>query len=198
MRESFKKVFILIANQKLMIITISGKAGSGKSTVARLISEQLKLRHYSIGDLMRAMANEKKMPLLELNKLAETDKSIDFELDEKLKELGKTKDNFVVDGRLTAFFIPDADVRVFLETDDKVRAERILKDKREQEKSNDVYEMVEKIRKREESEKKRYNQYYGVDYSNNKLYNLVIDTTKMMPDYVAKKIIDFVKMQKSL
>ena len=176
-----------------MRITISGKAGSGKSTVAKLISEQLKLRHYSIGDLMRAMANEKGVSLLELNNLAETDKSIDFELDEKLKDLGKARDNFVVDGRLTAFFIPDADVRVFLETDDKVRAERILKDKREHEKSNDVGEMVEKIRKREESEKKRYRQYYGVDYSDKKLYNMVIDTTKMMPDKVVEKIVEFVE-----
>src|SRR3989344_1039011 len=176
-----------------MRITISGKAGSGKSTVAKLLSEKLKLRHYSIGDLMRAMANEKKISLLELNMLAESDKSIDLELDEKLKELGKAKDDFVVDGRLTAFFIPDADVRVFLETDDKVRAERILKDKREHEKSNDVGWMVEKIRKREESEKKRYRQYYGVDYSDKKLYNMVIDTTKMMPDKVVEKIVEFVE-----
>lgn len=179
-----------------MIITISGKAGAGKSTVARLLSEKLSLKHYSIGDLMRAMAKEKGITLLELNNLAETDKSIDLELDDKLKELGKTKDNFVVDGRLTAFFIPDADVRVFLETDDKVRAERILKDRREHEKSEDIKEMVEKIRKREESEKKRYRQYYGVDYSDKKLYNLVIDTTKMIPDEVVEKIVDFVKSNK--
>ena len=53
-----------------MIITISGKAGSGKSTVAKSISQKLNLRHYSIGDLMRAMAREKKISLLELNKLA--------------------------------------------------------------------------------------------------------------------------------
>ena len=118
-----------------MKITISGKAGSGKSTVAKLLSEKLKLRHYSIGDLMRAMASDKKMSLIELNKLAEKDKSIDFELDDRLKKLGKAKDNFVVDGRLTAFFIPNAEVRVFLDTDDKVRAERILKDKRAHEKS---------------------------------------------------------------
>lgn len=175
-----------------MRITISGKAGSGKSTVAKLLSEKLKLKHYSIGDLMRAMAQEKAMSLLELNKLAETDKSIDFELDEKLKELGKTKDNFVVDGRLTAFFIPNADVRVFLETEDKVRAERILKDKREHEKSKDLDEMIEKIKKREESEKKRYKQYYGVDYSDKKLYNFVIDTTRLPPNGVVGKIMGFV------
>ena len=138
-----------------MRITISGKAGSGKSTVAKLLSEKLKLRHYSIGDLMRAMASEKGMSLIELNKIAEKDKSIDLELDSKLKEMGKAKDNFVVDGRLTAFFIPNADARVFLETDDKIRAERILKDKREHEKSRDINEMIEKINKREESERKR-------------------------------------------
>ena len=176
-----------------MIVTISGKAGSGKSTVAKILAEKLKLKHYSIGDLMRAMASEKGMSLLELNKIAEKDKSIDFELDEKLKELGKTKDNFVVDGRLTAFFIPKAKVRVFLDTDDKVRAERILKDKREHEKSKNIDEMIKKIQQREESEKKRYQQYYGVNYLDKKLYNLFIDTTKMNPNDVADRIVNFVK-----
>lgn len=176
-----------------MKITISGKAGSGKSTVAKLLSERLKIKHYSIGDLMRAMAKDKGMTLLELNKLAEKDKSIDFELDNKLKELGKTKNNFVVDGRLTAFFIPDAEVKVFLDTNDKVRAERILKDKRDHEKSKDISEMMGKISKREESEKKRYKRYYGIDYSDRKPYNLAIDTTNVTPDEVVEMIIGFIE-----
>ena len=179
-----------------MIITISGKAGSGKSTVAKLLSEKLKLKHYSIGDLMRAMAADKGINLLELNKIAERDKSIDFELDNKLKEMGKAKNNFVVDGRLTAFFIPQADVKVFLETDDEVRAGRILRDKRQQEKSASLKETIENIRKREESEKKRYKKYYGIDYMDSKLYNFVIDTTKLNPNEVVRKIIEFVNQNK--
>ena len=182
-----------------MHITISGKAGSGKSTVANLLSDKLKLKHYSIGDLMRAMASEKDMTLLELNKLAEKNKSIDFELDNKLKELGKTKDNFVVDGRLTAFFIPNAEVRVFLKTDDKVRAKRIMNDKRQQEKNKSLKEAINNIKKREESETKRYKKYYGVNYTNKKLYNFIIDTTKLSPQQVVEKIIKFVRRkQKSL
>ena len=180
-----------------MIITISGKAGSGKSTVAKMLSEKLKLRHYSIGDLMRAMADEKKLSLLELNRIAEKDKSIDFELDSKLKELGKTKDDFIVDGRLTAFFIPNAKVKVFLDTNDNVRAERILKDKREHEKSKGLKDMIAKIKNREDSEKKRYKKYYGVDYLDKKLYNLVIDTTKLNPNEVVEKIMEFVNKQKN-
>lgn len=176
-----------------MRITISGKAGSGKSTVAKLLSEKLKLKHYSIGDLMRAMSIERRISLLKLNRLAEKDKSIDFELDSKLNELGKIKDNFVVDGRLTAFFIPNAEVRVFLETEDRVRAQRILKDRRQQEKNASLKETIINIRKREESEKKRYKRYYGVDYLDKKLYNCVIDTTNLSPNQVVDNIIKFVK-----
>ena len=177
-----------------MIITISGKAGSGKSTVAKLLSQKLGLRHYSIGDLMREMAAEKKITLLELNKLAEKDKSIDFELDDKLKKLGKTKDDFVVDGRLTAFFIPHAGIRIFLDADDKVRAKRILRDRRQEESNNNLKETIFNIKKREESEKKRYEKYYGVNYLNKNLYNHVIDTTKMTPEKVIEKIIKFIKI----
>lgn len=181
-----------------MRIAISGKAGSGKSTVAKLLSKKLKLRHYSIGDLMRAMASEKGITLLQLNKLAEKNKSIDFELDGRLKGLGKLKNDFIVDGRLTAFFIPNAELRIFLETDDKVRAERILKSKRHQEKGS-LNDVLKNIKTREESEKKRYRRYYGIDYTNKRLYNLVIDTTKLSPSQVAEKIIQSVKkQQKSL
>ena len=181
-----------------MRITISGKAGSGKSTVAKSLSERLRLKHYSIGDLMRAMAVEKGVNLLELNRLAEKDKSIDFELDNKLKQLGKTKDNFVVDGRLTSFFIPNADVRIFLKTEDSIRAERILKDKKHQERGKSLKETLANIKRREESEKKRYQKYYRVNYLDRRLYNFVIDTTKLSPKQVVEKVVGFVKKQKSL
>lgn len=179
-----------------MIITISGRAGSGKSTIAKLLSEKLNLKHYSIGDLMRVMAIEKGLSLLEFNKLAEKDSSIDFELDNKLKELGRTKDNFVVDGRLTSFFIPNAQVKVFLKADDKVRAQRILKDKRLHEKGKNLKETIANIKIREDSEKKRYQKYYGVNYLNEELYNYIIDTTNLAPNEVVDSIIKFVKANK--
>ena len=175
-----------------MIITISGRAGSGKSTVAKIIAKKLGIKHYSIGDLMREMALERGIPLLELNKLAERDNSIDLELDNKLKDLGKFQNNFVVDGRLTAFFIPHAKARVFLDADEKTRAERILKDKRQHEKSNSLRETMESIEQREESERTRYRQYYDVDYSDRKLYNFVVDTSKINAEEVAEKILIFI------
>ena len=171
-----------------MIITISGKAGSGKSTVARELAKQLKLKHYSIGDLMRQMAKERNISLLELGKAAEKDKSIDKELDERQIKLGKGENNFVIDGRLTAHFIPNADIKVFLECEDRVRAERILKDERKDEKSKDMNGVISKIRERESSERKRYKQYYGIDYYDEEMYNLVIDTTKLNVKEVVDRI----------
>jgi|TARA_Y100000310_G_scaffold126463_1_gene125337 cytidylate kinase len=171
-----------------MIITISGKAGSGKSTAAKELAKKLKLKHYSIGDLMRQIAKEKNMSLNELSKSAEKDKSIDLALDKKQIEL-RNKTDFVIDGRLTAYFIPYANLKVFLECNDKVRAERILKDKREDEKSKSINELTKKIKKREQSERKRYKKLYNVDYYDKKLYDLIIDTTNLSINGVLEKII---------
>ncbi len=175
-----------------MIITISGKAGSGKSTVAKEVAKKLGLKHYSIGDLMRKLAKEKKMPLNELSRLAEKDISIDMELDKKTIGL-RGEDNFVIDGRLTAYFLPYADLKIFLDCEDRVRAERILKDKRSDEKSKSLKELVKKIRQREQSERKRYNKLYKIDYRDEKLYNLIIDTTKLSIKKVVDKIIKAAK-----
>ena len=180
-----------------MIIAISGKAGSGKSTVAKLLAQKLNLRHYSIGDLMREMASEKDLTLLELNRLAEKDSSIDFELDQKLKNLGKAKDKFVVDGRLTAFFVPNADARVFLDAEDGVRAKRILGDVREEEINKSLNSTISNIKSREASEKLRYKKYYNIDYMDKSLYNLIIDTSEMTPEEVVDRIVKFIQKMKS-
>jgi len=175
-----------------MIITISGKAGSGKSTVAKELAKKLNLKHYSIGDLMRQIAKERNISLIELSKLAEKDDSIDIELDKKNIQL-REENNFVIDGRLTAYFSPYADLKVFLDCDNKVRAERILQDKREEEKSKNLEELAKKIKQREESERKRYKKLYNVDYCDKSLYDLIIDTTNLSISEVVEKIIKAAK-----
>ena len=46
-----------------MIITISGKPGSGKSTVAKEAAKKLKLKYYCIGDFQRKIARKKSISL---------------------------------------------------------------------------------------------------------------------------------------
>ena len=78
---------------------------------------------------MRSIADEKGVSLVELSLLAETDRSIDEELDNKNKEVGK-KENVIIDSRLGFYFIPQS-FKVFLKLDPKISAERILKDKQD-------------------------------------------------------------------
>ena len=175
-----------------MIITISGRAGSGKSTIAKLVAKKLGLKHFSSGDFMRQMAKEKKISLLGLSKLAEKDRSIDKELDERQIKFGKEQDDFVIDGRLSAFFIPKADFKIFLDADKKIRAERILKDARTEEKGGNLEDIEKKIEEREKSEAKRYKAYYGYDCYDQSKYSYVIDTTSLSIDEVTKRVLDIV------
>ena len=175
-----------------MIITISGRAGSGKSTIAKLVAKKLGLKHFSSGDFMRQMAKEKGISLLELSKLAEKDKTIDKELDERQIKFGKEEDNFVIDGRLSAFFIPNADFKIFLDADKKTRAERILKDARAEEQGKSLKDIEKKIEERERSEAKRYREYYGYDCYDKSKYDFVIDTTNLSIEKVAEKVLGLV------
>jgi len=176
-----------------MIITISGVAGSGKSTVAELVAKKLKFKHYSSGDFMRQMAKEKGISLLKLSKIAEKDKSIDKELDDRQIKLGKEEDNFVIDGRLSAHFIPNANFKIFLTCGNKERAKRIHNDNREGDNAKDVSEMLKKIDEREESERKRYKQYYDYDYHDKKNYTHVIDTTNLQIDDVLDEALKIIQ-----
>ena len=173
---------------KKTIITIAGKLGSGKSTTANRVAETLGFTRASTGDFMRFMASERGMTLEELSVIAETDSSIDAELDDHNKKIGE-REGVVLDSRLGFHFIPDS-FKVFLDLDSRVAAKRILKDKehnpnRHQESKNgfDTEEaIVESIESRLASERKRYKEKYGIeDQTAHENFDLVIDTGS--PEY---------------
>ena len=136
-----------------MIITISGTAGSGKSTIGKLLAKKLNLKHYSTGDFMRKIAKKRNISLIELSELAEADLSIDQEIDNFSKDLAK-QDNFIIDSRLAYHFIPNS-IKIFLDANLGIRAQRISKDKRTDE-PQDLQKLKKEIQQREKSEKKRF------------------------------------------
>ena len=176
-----------------MIITISGNAGSGKDTVGKIIAKKLKYKFYSMGDLRREKAKQRGMTIEEYNKLGETDKSTDTEVDEYQTELGILEDNFVIVGRTSFYFIPDS-FKIFLDVDVKEAAKRITSDKtRVGEKYKNMNNAVKKLNKRKDMDDKRYKKYYELDIFDKKHYNLLMDTTEITPDEAADKIINFIK-----
>jgi cytidylate kinase len=183
-----------------MIISISGKAGSGKSTLAEKLAKKLGFKRYYMGALRREMAAKRGMTLQEYNKLGETDPKTDIQIDEYLTKLGKEKDNFVIESRTAFHFIPNS-IKVFLDVSEDEGARRVFKDlksERGESRNEDkpiktIAEMKESLRKRRKSDDKRYKKYYRLDIYDMKNYDFVIDTTKIKPEQVAKKIIELVK-----
>ena len=178
-----------------MIITISGKPGSGKSTVAKMISNKLGLNNYSVGDVRGRMAIKKGMTIDDLNKIGEKEEFTDKKADEYQKKLGEKEDNFVIDGRLSYYFIPNS-VRIFLDVNMDVGAQRIFLTKREDEKTeDDIEELKKRLAKRVESDHKRYQKYYGVDFEAKENFDIIIDTTNISPEETTEKIIKFIEQK---
>ena len=180
-----------------MIVSISGRPGSGKSAVAIRVARRLGLAHVSAGDFMRQMAEERGMTILELSKIAEAGDSIDREIDARTVRLGEESDDFVIDARLGWHFLPHS-FKVFLEVDPDVAAQRIFAARRAAEQENTGLDETRRaIDSRTESEMTRYRDYYGLDYADHTHYNLVVDTSDKTVDEVVDVIVGRVEAERS-
>lgn len=172
-----------------MIITVSGTPGSGKSTIAELLAKKLKYLHYSEGEYARAMAEERGITIQQLNALAERDRSIDEELDDRTIRIAEREKDVVIDARLAWHFIPDS-FKVLLTVSPDVAAQRIFAARRHDEPENaTLRETKANVAKRLKSEIVRYAKRYGVDYTDPKHYDLVINTTNSAPEKIIQRIL---------
>ena len=172
-----------------MLLTISGPAGSGKSTAAAALAEALDYDHVSGGDIFRDLADERGLTPLELNKLAEEDDQIDRDLDRRLREIAATRDDLVLESRLAGWMAGEhADFRVWLDAPLSVRAERIAD---REDKSVDLART--ETRARSESEARRYLEYYDIDIEELTIYDLAVNTARLSPEAVIDVILTTVE-----
>ena len=173
-------------------ITITGCLYSGKSSVAKAISEALDYTYFSVGELQRKLAVEKGMSITEYNKYM-LDNNLDHEVDNKTMEIGREKENFIFDARLAWHFIPDS-FKIYLKIDLDVAVERAMKNERgESEKYDSKKEAKEKITERRRLEVSRFKDIYNVDIDNDNNYDLVVDTSHISVEDVIEKIISYIK-----
>lgn len=165
---------------KRHIITISGVPGSGKSSTAKGIALKLGYEHFSSGDLFRKIAAERGISIEEINFTAEKQKEIDLETDEFIRNIGSARDKFVMDSRTAFHWIPDS-FKIFLYLDPRIAAERVFahiaKEGRVSQISSSVEETYGKTIQRLESERKRYMDLYGIDFTDKENFDLYLDTS---------------------
>ncbi len=182
-----------------MIITINGCSGSGKSSVSKALAARLGYKVYSAGDVRRNYAREHGMTLEELNKKAVDDPASDLLVDEYMKQLCKTEDNFVVESRLGFLFFPKS-IKIYLNAQDEVRAKRTMEKGRLQESHKDLNEAIKKLRARDKGDVARYMKLYKVNHLDMKHYNLIVDTSNNTVEQTTDIVYDFVmkKMKKKV
>jgi CMP/dCMP kinase len=168
-------------------ISLTGDLGSGKSHVSRLLSEKLGFRIVSTGSIQRDIAAKHGMTTLELNEYTKIHPEIDDEIDGTITKLQEAEESMIFDSRLAWHFAPKS-FKVYLTVNINEAARRIFYDKRTSENYQDIEEAKDKIRARRKSELERFKDYYNIDYSDLKNYDLIVDTTEITPEEVCEKI----------
>jgi predicted cytidylate kinase len=171
---------------KSKVITLSGVPGTGTTTIARLLSEQLEIRMVYIGEIFRNIAEKYNMTLEEFSTFAQDNPKIDNELDEKQIEYAKNGD-IILEGRLSGCMLEKNRIdsfKILLTADLDTRIKRIMG------REDKEYDQVKsEILFREECERDRYLRLYNMDYLDESHYDLIINTTNLSPEEIVDKIV---------
>lgn len=179
-------------------ISITGDLGSGKSTVCAVMKEKYGYQVYSTGVIQRGLAEKYGMDTLQFNRYMETHPEIDEEIDTTLTRIGRENSNIILDSRMAWHFVPDS-YKVYLTVDIDIAACRIMDAHRGSVECYDSSEDAKtKILQRKASENLRYITKYGVDCSDMRNYDVIIDTTHATPEEIADRIVSGIKLRSGI
>lgn len=171
-----------VPQDKEIRIAVSGSSGCGNTTVSRLLAEKLDIAF--INYTFRTLSQERGIPLEEIIEKAKTDDSWDRLVDTRQVELARSA-SCVLGSRLAVWMLAEADLKVFLTASPEVRARRILN--RE---GGDLDEIGAFTRLRDSEDTRRYRELYGIDNTDFRFVDLVIDTEHYLPEDIVSIILD--------
>lgn len=160
-----------------VVVAIGGPIAVGKSTIAGVLAGRLGVPCISAGGVFREVARRRGLTVVELNRLAEDDPTIDRDLDRLQGELAHGGP-CVVESRLSGWMV-DADLKVWLDAPLEIRAARVAG--REGQVSD---EARQDLLIRERSEWSRYKALYDIDMTDRAPFHLVIDTSRWDPEVI--------------
>ena len=174
-----------------MHISITGRLGSGKSTVAKIIAERYGYEIHSTGTAIRKIAEDMGMSVLEFNKIMSEDPKYDLMIDNESRRISveRAEEKILYESRMAWNFAVKS-FKVYLYVDTAVSAKRIMRDQSRGsvETYKSVEDAVEKINERMMEENRRYKQLYNVDHLDLNNFDLVIDTENRSPEDVCELI----------
>jgi len=167
-------------------ITISGYAGTGKSTVGKILAEKLGYRFLSVGNFTREFAErEFGMNINEFQAKCKEEPDLDDFVNFKFRDLCNSTENIIADFRLGFHFVENS-LNILFVLSEEEAFKRLAEADRKMEQTD-----FESIRVRNENMRQRFYLKFGVDFADENNYHLVIDTGKKTPDEVAGIIANY-------
>jgi cytidylate kinase len=170
-----------------LLITVSGPPGSGTTTAARRVADQLRLELVPGGEVFRALAAERAMSLPAFGRYVADNPEVDVELDSRLAHRARDG-GAVIESRLAGWIAHNeglAALVVWIDCDPRIRAQRVAA--RE---GVSVERALADNEERQRVEHGRYLALYGVDLADLSIYELVLDSGELRPGELADRIVD--------
>ncbi len=176
---------------KRKIISIAGDLGSGKTTVTKLMQEDLKYEIYRNGTYFRKLAVEHGMSVTEFNEYVKDHPEIDRQIEQSAKEYAENHENLIIDARLGWYAVPESfKVYLTVNIDEAARRAFYDPDRKDSENCDTLEEQKADLKKRFTLENARYFGLYGVHKEDLSNYDFILDTTELKPEEVSRKIIE--------
>ena len=174
---------------KKVKIVLSGNAGSGKSTIGKMLAQKLDVEFLSVGNICRARALELGMDINQFQEYLKTDREFDKAMDLYITEYARSRNNYVLDYRLGFHFLPES-YKVLLKVSDDTALKRMggRSGSDEDFSKGTVEEKLNFMRVRNEVMRTRFIEIYGADFTDNRNYDQVIDTDYSFPEEIVRMI----------
>ncbi len=169
-----------------MIIAVWGWTGSGKNTLGELIAKEL--GYPVINPTFKDLAAKEGIPLMEFQEKAARNHSIDKKFDEMLKEQVKKSNGRCVITTWLGPWMANADVRIKINVPTEVRAQRIARRD-----GMSIDEAKKHIQERDGQNAARYKEVYGIDITDDSIFDIQLDGEKNNPQQLLKLAMDFIR-----
>jgi len=178
-----------IPNGKELRVAISGKSGCGNTTVSLLLASKLSIP--CVNYTFKNLGVELGLSVKEIVEKASKDFSFDRAVDTRQVELAN-KSSCILASRLAIWLLKNADLKVYLYASSDVRAKRVHM------REGGNFEALKAFTEtRDNEDTKRYKELYSIDNNDYSFVDLLVDTGKLTPEQIVKRILD-VLLEKSL
>jgi len=178
-------------------ISISGLAGSWKSSAVNAIVKQLWYQTADVWQIFRKRAVEKWMTISQYDKYIETHPQEDIQMENDFTKLVQNSNKDIIVSRRLSFYKLPSMTSIRLDVSPEVGAQRVFaQDRGKQEpKYQTVQDALIANKQRMERFKNRIMKVYNIDFTNISNYTHIIHTDNKTISQVNQEILDLIQKQ---